>query len=279
MALKQFNPTTPSLRFTSLVRTDELTDAPPEKSLVRPMKKTGGRNNKGRVTSRRRGGGHKRRYRVIDFRRNKDGIPARVDRLEYDPNRGARIALLVYADGEKRYIIAPRYLEPGMTVVSGESSEPKVGNSMPLEKVPQGVPVHNIELEPGKGAQLCRGAGSSATVQAKEGRHALISLPSGEVRKVLLKCRATIGQVGNLDHTAQSLGKAGRNRWLGRRPKVRGVAQNPVAHPMGGGEGRSGGGRHPCSPTGKLAKGGKTRKKGKASDKLIVRGRKAAGGR
>lgn len=278
MALKQYKPATPSLRFTLLIPTGDVASVRPEKSLVHRLKKTGGRNNKGRVTARHRGGGHKRLYRVIDFQRKKDGVPARVARIEYDPNRSSRIALLVYADGEKRYILAPRDLQEGATVVSGNDVEPQVGNSLPLEKIPQGIAVHNVELQPGRGGQFCRSAGSLATIQAKEGRHALITVPSGEVRKVLLKCRATVGQVGNLDHGSQSLGKAGRKRWLGRRPHVRGVAQNPVAHPMGGGEGRSGGGRHPCSPTGKLAKGGKTRRKGKSSAKLIVRNRKAASG-
>jgi len=278
MPLKQYKPATPSLRSTSLIPAGEVANVRPEKKLVRRLKKTGGRNNKGRVTTRHRGGGHKRLYRVIDFQRKKDGVPAKVARIEYDPNRSSRIALLVYADGEKAYILAPRDLQEGSTVVSGNDVEPRVGNSLPLEKIPQGIPVHNIELQPGRGGQFCRSAGSFATIQAKEGRHALITVPSGEVRKVLLKCRATIGQVGNLDHGSQSLGKAGRKRWLGRRPHVRGVAQNPVAHPMGGGEGRSGGGRHPCSPTGKLAKGSKTRKKGKSSAKLIVRNRKAASG-
>jgi len=277
--IKQFKPATPSLRFTALSTSEGLTGSKPQKSLLRPKKKTSGRNSQGRITSRRRGGGHKRQYRIIDFKRNKDGVPAKVATIEYDPNRSAHIVLLVYRDGEKRYAIAPRDIEEGMTVLSGEKTEPQVGNTMLIENIPRGMPIHNIELQPGKGAQLCRSAGSSAVIQAKEGRYALITLPSGEVRKVLQNCRATIGQVGHIEHGSRSLGKAGRNRWLGRRPKVRGVAQNPVTHPMGGGEGRSGGGRHPCSPTGKLSKGGKTRQKRKASNKLIVRNRKQASSR
>ncbi|MDP6359736.1 MAG: 50S ribosomal protein L2 [Planctomycetota bacterium] len=277
MPIKQFKPATPSLRFTALVSGEGLSKVKPEKSLLRPIKKTGGRNNKGRITSRFRGGGHKRRYRVIDFKRNKDGIPAKVATIEYDPNRSARIALLHYTDGEKRYIIAPRGLEVGQMIHSGEDVEPRLGNCMPLAKVPQGVSIYNIEMQPGKGGQLCRSAGSFATIQAKEGKHVLVTMPSGEVRKVLATCRATIGQTGNLDYTAQTLGKAGRKRWLGRRPHVRGTAQNPVCHPMGGGEGRTAGGRHPCSPQGRPAKGGNTRRKRKSSDKLIIRGRKRSG--
>jgi large subunit ribosomal protein L2 len=278
MPIKTFKPTTPSLRFTALNWSEEVARVRPEKRLTRGIHKTGGRNNQGRVTCRFRGGGHKRLYRQIDFKRTKDGIPAKVSRIEYDPNRSARIALLVYADGAKSYILAPKELKEGMTVVSGDNVEPRVGNCLPLERIPQGIPVHNVELQPGGGGQFCRSAGSFATIQAKEGRHALLTIPSGEVRKVLLKCRATVGQVGNPDHGSQSYGKAGRTRWFGRRPHVRGVAQNPVSHPLGGGEGRSHGGRQPCSPTGKLAKGKKTRSKRKSSRKLIVRSRKAASG-
>ena len=273
MAIKQRKPTTPSNRFTALDDHSDVTKHTPEKSLLEPLKKTGGRNNMGRITSRRRGGGHKRRYRRIDFRRDKDGVGGRVAAIEYDPNRSARIALLHYTDGEKRYIIAPRGIEVGDVVLSGEKVEPKVGNCMPLANIPGGMPVHNIELRPGRGGKLVRSAGLSASITAKEGSYAHIVMPSGEVRKVHLKCRATIGQVSNPEHSAVSLGKAGRNRWLGRRPRVRGVAQNPVAHPMGGGEGRSSGGRHPCSPWGKPAKGGKTRKKRNVTDGMIIRRR------
>ncbi len=271
MAIRQRKPTTPSNRFTTLDDFSDITKTEPEKSLLEPLKKSGGRNNRGRITSRRRGGGHKRMYRRIDFRRNKDGVPARVAAIEYDPNRSARIALLHYADGEKRYILAPRGVEVGQTVVSGERAEPKVGNCMELRHIPGGMPIHNIELRPGRGGQLVRSAGLAATITAKEGDYAHIVLPSGEVRKVHLSCRATIGQVSNVEHASRSLGKAGRNRWLGRRPRVRGVAMNPVAHPMGGGEGRSSGGRHPCSPWGKPAKGGKTRSPRKPSNAMIVR--------
>jgi large subunit ribosomal protein L2 len=273
MAIRQRKPTTPSSRFTALDDFSELTKKKPEKSLLEPLKKTGGRNNRGRITSRRRGGGHKRRYRIIDFKRNKDGVAGKVAAIEYDPNRSARIALLHYADGEKRYILAPKGLRVGDEVHSGEKVEPKVGNCMPLANIPASMPVHNIELQPGRGGQLARAAGMEVTITAKEGKHAHITMPSGEVRKVPLACRATIGRVGNLEHTAQSLGKAGRKRWLGRRPRVRGVAQNPVAHPMGGGEGRSAGGRHPCSPWGKPAKGGKTRKRRNPTNQMIIRRR------
>jgi len=238
-------------------------------------KKKGGRNNQGKITVRHRGGGHKRLYRQIDFRRNKDSIPARVASIEYDPNRSARIALLFYADGEKRYILAPKGLTAGDTVVSGPGVEPVVGNAMPLENIPPGTTIHNIEMQPGRGGQLCRSAGTSAVINAREGRWAQITLPSGEVRRLPSKCRATIGEIGNSEHSSIVLGKAGRKRWMGRRPHVRGTAMNPVAHPMGGGEGRSAGGRHPCSPTGKLAKGGHTRKRRKASSKAIIRRRKS----
>ncbi len=275
MAIKPRRPTTPSNRFTELDDRSDVTRSKPEKSLLEPLKKTGGRNNMGRITSRRRGGGHKRRYRRIDFRRDKDGVPGKVASIEYDPNRSARIALIHYADGEKRYILAPRGLAVGDEILSGERVEPKVGNCMPLENIPGGMAVHNIELRPGRGGKLVRSAGLAAHITAKEGNYAHLVMPSGEVRKVHLRCRATIGQVSNPEHAAVSLGKAGRNRWRGRRPRVRGVAQNPVAHPMGGGEGRSSGGRQPCSPWGKPAKGGKTRKKRNRTDAMIIRRRQA----
>jgi len=273
MAIRQRKPTTPSNRHTALDDFADITKSKPEKSLLRPLKKTGGRNNMGRITSRRRGGGHKRRYRLIDFRRNKDGVAARVAAIEYDPNRSARIALLHYTDGEKRYIIAPRGLEVGEMIESGEKVEPKVGNCMPLSNIPSGMPVHNVELYPGRGGQFARSAGIACQIAAKEGDECFLIMPSGEMRKVSIRCRATIGRVSNAEHAAIKLGKAGRNRWLGRRPRVRGVAQNPVAHPMGGGEGRSAGGRHPCSPWGKPAKGGKTRKRRNPTSSMIIRRR------
>ncbi len=244
-----------------------------EKSLLRPLKKKSGRNAHGVITAQHRGGGAKRMYRVIDFKRKKDGVPAKVAGIEYDPNRSARIALLHYADGEKRYILAPDGLKPGETVMSGEKVEAKAGNTMPLRNIPLGLVIHNIEMQPGRGAQLVRGAGVGAQLSAKEGKYAHIKLPSGEIRLIPLACRATIGQVGNPSHNGVNVGKAGRKRHMGRRPRVRGVAQNPVSHPMGGGEGRSHGGRQPCSPTGKLAKGRRTRKKRMVSDKFIVRRR------
>jgi large subunit ribosomal protein L2 len=252
----------------------EVTSAEPEKSLLAPMRKTGGRNNYGRTTARFRGGGHKRRYRIVDFRRNKDGVRAKVASIQYDPNRTARIALLEYEDGEKSYILAPEGLKVGATVASGEDVEPAIGNCMPLGRIPLGLFVHNVELQPGKGGQMARSAGNGAQVSAREGRYVHLVMPSGEIRRVLSECRATIGRVGNADHQNVKLGKAGRSRWLGRRPHVRGTAQNPVSHPMGGGEGRRAGGRHPCSPTGVPAKGGKTRKRRKYSDHLIIRKRK-----
>ncbi len=274
MGIRKYNPTSPGRRKMSVSDFAEITRTKPEKSLLQPVRKTGGRNNLGRVTARRRGGGHKRRYRVIDFRRDKDGVPARVSSVEYDPNRSCRIALLTYADGERRYILAPHGLRVGQEVVSGEKVEPKPGNAMPLASIPTGLPVHNIELIPGRGGQLVRSAGGMAQLMAKEGKHALITLPSGELRKVHIRCRATVGQVGNEEHSLVRIGKAGRNRWKGRRPKVRGSAMSPCAHPLGGGEGRAGAGRPPCSPTGKLAKGGKTRSPRKNSNKMIVRRRK-----
>lgn len=237
--------------------------------------KKGGRNNQGKITSRHRGGGHKRLYRVIDFKRTKDGVKGTVTHIEYDPNRTCRIALVVYEDGEKRYILAPNGLAAGAVVESGGAVEPNVGNCAPLATIPLGTVVHNVEMQPGRGGQLCRSAGTSAVLNAREGRWAQVTLPSGEVRRVPSACRATIGEIGNSEHSSIVLGKAGRKRWLGRRPHVRGTAMNPVAHPMGGGEGRNSGGRHPCSPTGKPAKGGRTRKKRKASSGAIVRRRRS----
>jgi len=250
----------------------EITHTVSEKSLLRPLKKSGGRNANGRITCRHKGGGHKRHYRLIDFKRYKMGVPARVASIEYDPNRSARIALLHYADGEKRYILAPIGLKVDDIITNTDQLEIKTGNSLPLSIIPLGTSIHNIELKKGKGGQLVRSAGTMAQILAKEGDYAHVRLPSGEVRLIRLECRATIGQVGNLDHENISLGKAGRSRWLGIRPSVRGVAMNPVDHPMGGGEGRSSGGRHPCSPWGKISKGLKTRKK-KQSDKMIVKRR------
>ncbi len=273
MPVKNYKPTSPGRRHMSVLVDPDLVRKEPERSLLKPLRKSGGRNARGRVTARHRGGGHKRKYRVIDFKRNKLGVPARVASIEYDPNRSARIALLYYNDGEKRYIIAPFGLKVGDEIVAGEVVDVKPGNAMPLKNMPLGTLVHNIEMRPGKGAQLVRSAGTAAQVMAKEGKYVQLRLPSGEVRMIYELCMATVGQVGNLDHENVSLGKAGRNRWLGRRPKVRGVAMNPVDHPMGGGEGRSSGGRHPCSPWGMPTKGFKTRKK-KPSDAFIVRRRK-----
>lgn len=274
MAITAYKPTTPGRRGASVSDMSELTGVKPEKSLLQPARKTGGRNNLGRMTARHRGGGHKRRYRIIDFRRDKDDMDATVQSIEYDPNRSGRIALLEYADGEKRYILAPFGLTVGETIRSGERVEPKVGNCMQMGYIPLGMSVHNIELRPGAGGRIVRSAGSAAQVSAREGKYVHLILPSGEVRRVLRTCRATVGRVSNIEHGSINIGKAGRNRWLGRRPKVRGKAMNPVAHPMGGGEGRSNGGRHPCSRTGVLAKGGKTRKHRKHSDSLIVKKRK-----
>ncbi|MEW5761930.1 MAG: 50S ribosomal protein L2 [Bacillota bacterium] len=274
MAVKKYRPTSPGRRFVTVADFKELTATEPEKSLVAPLRKTGGRNNLGRITVRHRGGGHKRLYRIIDFKRDKDGIPARVASIEYDPNRSARIALLHYADGEKRYILAPVGLEVGQTVVSGPEADIKVGNTLPLRNIPTGTLIHNLELRPGQGARVVRSAGAAAQLMAKEGDFAHVRLPSGEVRLFPLACRATIGQVGNVEHENISVGKAGRNRWLGIRPTVRGVVMNPVDHPHGGGEGRSPIGRHPVTPWGKPALGVKTRKKKKASDRLIVQRRK-----
>ncbi|WP_417393674.1 50S ribosomal protein L2 [Gimesia sp.] len=277
MGIRFYKPTTPGRRGASVSDFAAITDRKkaPEKSLLVRYKKKGGRNNQGVITSRHRGGGHKRMYRLIDFRRTKDGVPAKVNGIEYDPNRSARIALLHYVDGEKRYILAPEGLKAGDTVVSGEKVEPNIGNCMPLSAIPLGSTIHNVEMQPGRGGQLCRSAGTSAVLNAREENWAQVTLPSGEVRRIPNSCRATIGEIGNSEHTKIVLGKAGRKRWLGRRPHVRGTCMNPVAHPMGGGEGRNSGGRHPCSPTGKLAKGGKTRKRKKASSKAIIRRRKS----
>lgn len=273
MPIKKAKPTSPGRRFQSYLIDPELTPKDPEKALTEPLKKSGGRNNYGRVTIRFRGGGHKRLYRIIDFKRDKDGVPAKVVALEYDPNRSANIALLQYIDGEKRYILAPYGLRVGDTVESGDSVDIRVGNALPLKNIPVGTMVHNIELRPGKGGQLARSAGSFAQILGKERDYVILRLPSGEIRKVHGNCKATIGQVGNLEWENIVWGKAGRIRWRGRRPHVRGVAQNPVDHPLGGGEGKTHGGRHPCSPWGQPAKGLKTRKK-KASDKLILKRRK-----
>ncbi len=273
MPVKYYKPTSPGRRFMSVLVDPDLTKKEPERSLLEPLKKTGGRNVYGRVTARHRGGGHKRKYRIIDFKRDKFGIPAKVAAIEYDPNRSARIALLHYKDGEKRYIIAPLGLKVGDEVISGDLVDVKPGNTMPLKNMPLGTLVHNVEMRPGKGGQIVRSAGAAAQVMAKEGNYVQLRLPSGEVRMFHERCLATIGQVGNLDHENVSIGKAGRSRWLGRRPRVRGVAMNPVDHPMGGGEGRSSGGRHPCSPWGWPTKGYKTRKK-KPSDAFIIRRRK-----
>jgi large subunit ribosomal protein L2 len=264
---------TPGTRFRAVSDFADITRAAPEKSLVEPVRKQGGRNNRGHQTLRHRGGGHKRRYRRIDFKRRKVGVPARVASVEYDPNRTARIALLVYADGEKRYILHPRGLVVGDTVTSGPGGEIRTGNALPLSEIPLGTTVHCVELKPGKGAQMCRSAGTGAQVMAKEGRHVALKLRSGEVRLVLRECTATIGEVGNAEHELAKVGKAGKTRWLGRRPKVRGVAMNPVDHPLGGGEGKASGGRPPVTPWGR-AEGKKTRRRRKASSKLIIRGRK-----
>ncbi len=273
MPVKKYNPVTPGLRTRVGNAYAELTTSKPEKSLLAPIKRTGGRNSSGKMTVRNRGGGHKRRYRIIDFKRNKDGIAATVKTIEYDPNRTAFIALVEYTDGEKRYIIAPDGLKVGDSIVSGESAAPTVGNTMFLSKIPLGAVIHAIEMTPGKGAALARSAGTYGTLMGREGKYAIIRLPSGEVRRILLTCRATIGSTSNADHGLQVLGKAGRSRWIGRRPRVRGVAMNPVDHPMGGGEGRASGG-HPRSRTGVMAKGQKTRNNKKHSTKLIISKRK-----
>ncbi|MBI3091100.1 MAG: 50S ribosomal protein L2 [Candidatus Tectomicrobia bacterium] len=273
MALKHYRPTSPGRRFQTAATFEELTKRTPEKSLLRPYHKTGGRNNAGRITSRWRGGGHKRRYRVVDFKRNKDGVPAKVAAIEYDPNRSAYLALLHYADGEKRYILWPEGLAVGTILTSGTGSEIRSGNALDLAEIPLGELVHNIELSKGRGGQLMRSAGTSAQLMAKEGKYAVLKLQSGEVRQVPVSCRATIGKVGNADHENITIGKAGRSRWMGRMPRVRGVAMNPVDHPHGGGEGKTSGGRHPVTPWGVPTKGYKTRR-AKLSDRLIIRRRK-----
>ena len=270
MSIRKRKPRSPGVRFQTISGFDEITKSEPEKSLLVSISRSGGRNNNGRVTAKRRGGGHRKQYRIIDFKRGKDGIEAKVVGIEYDPNRSARIALLVYSDGEKRYIIAPAKLNVGDVLVSGENAEIKIGNCLPLKDIPEGTLIHNIEMRPGKGAQIARSAGNGVQLMAKEGEYVTLKLRSGEVRLIHKNCRATIGIVGNSDHENVSIGKAGRVRWMGRRPRVRAVAMNPVDHPMGGGEGRSSGGRHPCSPWGQSAKGLKTRKVNKLSNKFIL---------
>jgi len=272
MAIKRVKPTSPGRRFQTYSTFEEITSTTPEKSLLKNMRKSGGRNANGRITSRHKGGGHKRHYRIIDFKRDKIGIPAKVASIEYDPNRSSRIALLHYTDGEKRYILAPLNLNVGDQVMAGPEADIKPGNTLPLQNIPLGTHIHNIELRLGKGGQIVRSAGTYAQLMAKEDRYALVKLPSSEVRMVLLKCKATVGQLGNVNHENINLGKAGRKRWLGKRPSVRGVAMNPVDHPMGGGEGRSSGGRHPCTPWGMPTKGYRTRKN-KQTDKYIVKKR------
>ncbi len=277
MGVKKLKPTSPGRRFQTVSDFETITKSKPEKSLLAKQKRSSGRNSYGRITSRHRGGGHKRRYRVIDFRRTKDGVPAKVAAIEYDPNRNARIALLHYVDGEKRYILAPLKIEVGDMLESGSSADIRSGNAMPLRNIPTGTVIHAVELRPGGGAKMGRSAGAVIQLMSKEGKYALVRLPSGEMRQVLLDCRATIGQVGNPDAELVKIGKAGRSRWKGKRPQSRGVVMNPVDHPLGGGEGRSSGGRHPVSPWGKPE--GRTRKKNKASDKYIVRRRSKKGRR
>jgi len=277
VAVRKLRPMTPATRYYSIATFEEVTCTTPEKSLMGPLKKSGGRNNHGRITTRHRGGGHKRRYRIIDFKRNKIGVPGRVDTIEYDPNRTAYIALIVYADGEKRYILAPDGMKVGDKIMNGPDAEIKDGNALPLQSIPIGTFIHNIEMKPGKGGQIARSAGNAAQLVAKEGKYAQVKLPSGEVRLVRLECYATLGEVGNKTHENISWGKAGRSRWKGKRPHVRGMCMNPVDHPNGGGEGKSksGGGRqHPVSPWGKYAKGLKTRKKKNLSNKYIIKSRK-----
>lgn len=276
MGIKSFKPTSAARRFYTVSDFKEITKAEPERSLIEKQNSTGGRNNNGRITSRFRGGGHKQRYRLVDFKRDKIGIPATVAAIEYDPNRTARIALLHYADGEKRYILAPDGLSVGATLLASRNADIKPGNSLTLRYIPPGTSIHNVEIRKGKGGQLVRSAGVAAQLMAKDGSYAQVRLPSGEIRKVHLDCRATVGQVSNIEHASISLGKAGRSRWLGRRPHNRGVTMNPVDHPMGGGEGRSSGGRHPCSPWGQLTKGLKTRNN-KRTDGMIVRRRGSKG--
>jgi large subunit ribosomal protein L2 len=271
MGIKHYKPITPTLRYRTGYKFEEITTDKPEKSLLKPKSKSGGRNNRGRITCRHRGGGHRKHYRIIDFKRDKIGIPAKVATIEYDPNRTARIALLHYVDGEKRYIIAPEGLMVGSKVMSGAEAEISVGNALPLDLIPLGSVVHNIELKKGRGGQIARSAGAYAQVVAKDGDYVHVKMPSNDVHLIRKECLATIGQVSNADHSLIKIGKAGRKRWLGIRPTVRGVAMNPVDHPMGGGEGKSSGGGHPVSPWGKPAKGGKTRKTRKYSDKYIVK--------
>jgi large subunit ribosomal protein L2 len=274
MGIRAYKPTSKGRRFGTVADFAEITTSTPEKSLLVKLRRKGGRNNTGRITMRHKGGGHKPVYRLVDFRRDKTGVPARVASVEYDPNRTARLALLHYQDGEKRYILATTDVKVGQQILSGDNAEPASGNAMPLRSIPPGIPIHNIELRPGQGGRLVRAAGTMATIQAKEAGYAIVSLPSGEVRKVHLECTATIGQVGNLDNQNITIGKAGRNRWRGICPTVRGSAMNPVSHPMGGGEGRRSGGRHPKSKWGVPSKGGKTRKPRKQSNKHIIRRRK-----
>jgi large subunit ribosomal protein L2 len=275
MTIKRYKPTSPGRRFQTVSDFAEITRSKPEKSLVEPLKKRAGRNNHGRITTRHKGGGHKRRYRVIDFKRNKDGVPAKVATIEYDPNRSARIALIHYADGEKRYLLAPLKFNVGDTVMSGPDADIKPGNALPLADIPTGTVVHAVELQPGKGAAIARSAGTSVQLMAKEGSKAILRMPSSEMRMVPLTCRATVGAVGNPEHEGISIGKAGRNRWKGKRPSVRGTAMNPVDHPHGGGEGKNkSAGRHPVTPWGKPTRGYRTRPKHKYSDRLIIRRRK-----
>jgi large subunit ribosomal protein L2 len=277
--VRKFKPTSPGRRFMSVSTFEEITKSEPEKSLLQPVTKKGGRNVNGRITTRHQGGGHKRRYRVVDFKRQKDGIPAKVAAIEYDPNRSARIALLHYADGAKSYILAPSQLRVGAVVESGAGADIKVGNALPLENIPTGTLVHNVELQPGQGAKMARSAGSGIQLVAKDAGFAVLRLPSGEMRRVPVECRATVGQVGNVDHQNITGGKAGRSRWRGKRPAVRGSAMNPVDHPHGGGEGKSKGGRHPVTPWGVPTLGKRTRRKHKESDKLIVRARRRGKGK
>jgi len=274
MPIRKLNPRSPGVRFLTYSGFDEVTKKEPEKSLLVSISRKGGRNSYGRITCKHRGGGHRKQYRLVDFKRDKDGIPGKVTGIEYDPNRTAHVALLSYLDGEKRYILAPVGLQVGQTVMSGPEAEIRTGNSLPLKLIPEGTLVHNIELRPGKGGQMARCAGASVQLMAKEGNYATLKLVSGEVRLVDINCRATVGTIGNTDHENISLGKAGRKRWLGRRPRVRAVAKNPVDHPMGGGEGKTSGGRHPCSPWGQIAKGLKTRKIRKKSSDFILSRRK-----
>jgi large subunit ribosomal protein L2 len=273
VAIKKFNPTSPGRRFMTALTFEEITKDRPEKALTEPKKRTGGRNNKGHITIWWRGGGHKKRYRTVDFRRDKVGVPAKVAAVEYDPNRTARLALLHYSDGEKRYILWPEGLAVGATVVASDTADILPGNCLPLRAIPAGTSVHNLELRPGKGGQIVRSAGGSAQLVAKEGDYAQVKLPSGEVRKILASCKATVGQIGNIDHKNVSLGKAGRKRWLGKKPHNRGVVMNPVDHPHGGGEGKTSGGRHPVTPWGKPTKGAKTRRN-KRTQQFIVKRRK-----